>query len=41
MVWAFENQRTHTLLADVLAALPLADQAMVRGRLPGFTFSLD
>ena len=33
MNWAFENQRTHTLLADVLAALPLADQAVVRGRL--------
>ena len=33
MVWAFENERTQTLLHDVLAALPLADQAVVRGRL--------
>ena len=33
MNWAFENERSHTLLHDVLAALPLADQAVVRGRL--------
>ena len=31
MVWAFENERSQSLLADVLASLPLADQAVIRG----------
>lgn len=33
MIWAFENERSQSLLADVLATLPVEDRAVVQGRL--------